>query len=109
MGSIFFTGDVVEILNLSEDQIYSIRSQTCNFKADPNRDVVGMRYILFVNVANYSYGDVKKPDEIQYRVIEWNHGGHFVYWHPSQFRLYHRPFKNWIKLLCFKVFRKYCP
>ena len=109
MSSIFFTDDVVEILNLSQEQIYSIRSQTCDFKKEPNRDIVGMRYKLFANVANYSYGDIKNPDEFQLSLVDWNHGGHFVYWHPSQFRLYYRPLRNHLKLLFFKVFRKYCP
>jgi len=109
IGNIFFSNDIVEVLNLSDEQIYSIRSQTCDFNKQPNRDIVGMHYKIKVNIHNYSYDDIIKLNEIHYSLIGWNHGGHFSKFEPTQLRLINRPLKNWLKLIRFVVFGQYCP
>ena len=102
-GDIFYTDDVVEVLNLSDNQIYDIRSQTCNVKRNLNKDIVGMRYKLKVQVI-----DTRDGFEMHCTLEGWNHGGHSAHIvEPSQIRLNYRPLKNWIKHLYFKKTGKY--
>jgi len=101
-GNIFFTDDIVEVLNLSQGQIYDIRSQTCDFNKHPGKDIVGMRYKLKVRIYD--------EKEIWHMLLGWNHGGHVSdKFNPEQLRLIHRPFKNWWKLIKLKVVGQYYP
>jgi hypothetical protein len=95
----YFTGDVVELLNLTEQQISSIRSQTCNQNANPNRDAIGMRYKLFVKRFT-----ILDKTTTQYYLLDWGHGGHFSgIVSPFQFTLYKRPITNWVKYFKLKA------
>lgn len=72
-------GDVVQIINLSSDQLNSISSQRCIKMEDAillSKAIIGMAYII---------------DEVNGNKIKlknWNHGGHFVYFEPDQFISY---------------------
>ena len=87
--TVFYSGDVVELLNLSADQIESIRSQRCNFKINPKEEAVGMRYR--VRVSKNHRG------ETIHQLMGWNHGGHFYNFYASQLLLYKRPLSNWVE------------
>jgi len=97
---VYFDGDIVELINLSSNQIYSIRSQSCDQNRQPNRDIIGMRYKLVVkkNIKFRKVDDKFVEHYVNsYIFLNWNHGGHFEEFSTSQFTLYKRPISNWIK------------
>ena len=74
MNNKFYNGDLVKILNLSNYQIESIHSQTCN---RPNvAEIIGQMY----------YVDQIEANE-EYSLIGWNHGGYHLTFKPSQLQL----------------------
>ena len=86
----FQTGDIVEILNLSHQQIEAIKSQRCNFNIDPAKECVGSRFEVEV----VEYGG----DNFQIVLLGWNKGG-FVErsFKEGQLTLHSRPSKNIFK------------
>jgi len=71
-------GSIVEILNLSEEQISDIASQRCLGLIEHRRmivnDIIGQRY----KVLNYyEFGNV-------YTLENWNHGGHDIHFKEGQ-------------------------
>lgn len=88
------TGDIVELINISSDQLESMSSQRCE-RMDRTVQraigIIGMRYKL--NIWKGYNGDAR------HELIGWNHGGHFVYFDKSQLRMAHRPPKNVLKSL----------
>ena len=107
---LFFTGDIVEILALTQRQIYDIESQTCRNLINPNTTIVGSRYRVAVYISNHSYDDVVLPNEVNHFLIGWKNGGHNAkYFKPESLWLIHRPFKNRLKFIIMKITRRYKP
>ena len=98
----FFEDDIVEILNLSKEQIDSIQSQTCRSDTKFCKDIIGMRYRI---ERIYSYYNTSKQYPAEYWLKGWNHGNYCVFT-PSQLRLVYRPFKNKIKAIKYKLNKK---
>lgn len=120
-GHIFFTGDVVEVLNVSKSQVDSIQSQTCS-NDNPVPHIVGNKYRLFVSTDRESkirFSDIEEWNknyydptmwrgQLQYRLNGWYHGGLTADRVESdQIILYKRPLKNWLKYWYLLITKNY--
>lgn len=124
-GNVFFTDDIVEVLNVSTKQIEDIRSQTCNIHSNPSPFIIGSRYKLKIlknmefsgrrSVTYEEWNEICKDPkywiaDLTYILEEWNHGGHFAdRFKPEQLTLHRRPLRNWLKYLWLNITKKYNP
>ena len=92
----YYPDDIIEVLNLTSDDIAEIKSQRCNFNIDPVKEAVGARF----RCNKYTCSD-------QVFVDGWCIGGYVNITGKSlnieQVRLYRRTFKNKIKNLFNKL------
>lgn len=106
---VFYTGDLVELLNVSPGQDYDIKSQTSDFKQDTNR-LVGQRFYVECFVRDYSFETKLLPLEIQHRLQGWSAGGHGANSVSGfQIKLHSRPIRNKIKFFIQYIIGTYKP
>lgn len=118
MEDIYFNGDIVELLNLTKDNIYSMQSSTSDF-SDKWRSVLGMRYKTICcfhkeqkfiprEECKYGFGQRYEPQRIDIFLSGFKYGLHYSLMVDSgQIILRERPFKNKVKYLIYKLFKKY--
>ena len=93
----YLSGDIVEILSLTDYQLRDIRSgDNGHIKA---HDIIGMRFKVDHEFSfKGRYGKI----EIYVMVLGWKFAGSRYFpesphFEPDQLKIYHRPFKNWLK------------